>query len=510
MLALAFVVLTAQATAGQAPGAPRSGAPGAEPEARIAPEPTPRIVDPAAEADLPPTFLDDAELARLAQQDIAAARPVLRRSARSAASLATRALAVRLLATYDPGTATARICARALRVDVEPGVRRGAAECLGRLGPEVGGPHTPALVAALGDGNIDVVTMAGWALANVGDAPAIAAVAERTRHPDVRVSRLFLGYAERMQARLGLYTEARGDEVERDAEGRRLIPPGYLLVAQAHGLDLAVSTGWLGLYGGVLGWYHGAFLLSAHGGQAGADASALGGLGGAAVGAALASAYAFTRADSLPLAHTVVQMGTLGTFAGFGAGMLSGFPPASSVAAANLSAAGTLAGTAAGIALVEARPPTVGALGLGMVTGLSVGTATGALWSGYRLGPQFSIGASLLVGSVAGAASTIAAADLDIGLFPLAGAATGGLLGAGASAAVFYGVEPNGFTEATGWGIASATLAGTALGAVGGMLLPRDIDPLLKPELQLFPPLIGAAIGKDGEAVPTLAFGGAF
>lgn len=512
-------VLVALVTGPLSPRQVLDRAPGAEPAATVvepAPvpaEPVPQLVvpgDPAADADAPPAFVDDVELARLAEQDLATARPLLRRTARSAASAATRALAVRLLGTHDPGSPTARICARALRVDVEAGVRRAAAECLGRLGPEVAGPHTPALVAALGDGNIDVVTMAGWALANVGDAPAITAVGERARHPDPRVARLFLGYAERMQARLGLVTEAPVEEIERDPDGRRVVPPGTILVTQAHGLDLAASTGWLGLYGGVVGWYHGAFLLSAHGGETGADAAALAGLGGAAVGAALASAYAFTRADTLPLAHTVVQMGTLGTFAGFGAGLLSGFPPTSSVAAANLSFAGTVAGTAAGIALVEARPPTVGALGVGVVSGLSVGTAAGALWSGYGIDTQFAIGAALLAGSVAGAAGTLATADLDIGLFPLAGAAAGTLLGAGVGAGAFYALEPNGFTEATGWGIAGTTLAGTALGAVGGLLLPRDIDPLLQPELKLFPPVLGAMRTTTGQPVPALLLAGAF
>lgn len=493
-------------------GAMVEGAPvRAEPEPRIVDGPVAQpTLDPATDAELPPSFVGDAELTRLAEEDIEVARPLLRRAARSAADPGSRALALRLLGTHDASSATARICSRALRLDVDAGARRAAAECIGRVGAETGGPHTPALVAALSDGNIDVVTMAGWALANVGDAPAIKAVAERASHPDVRVARLFLGYAERMQSRLGLVSETRADDVERDPQGRRLVPPGYVMVSQAHGLDLAASTAWLGLYGGVLGWYHGAFLISAHGGQAGGDAAALAGLGGAAVGAALGSAYAFTRADTLPLAHTVVQLGTLGTFAGFGAGLLSGFPPTSSIAAANLSFAGTLAGTAAGIALVEARPPTVGSLGVGIVSGLSVGTAAGALWSGYGLGPQFAIGAALLAGSVAGAAGTVATADLDIGLFPLAGAAAGTLLGAGVGAGTAYALDPDGTTEATGWGITASTLAGTALGAVGGMLLPRHIDPLLRPELELFPPVFGSLRSTTGENVPAITLAGRF
>src|SRR5205823_1057431 len=142
----------------------------------------------------------------------------------------------------------------------------------GRLGADVGGPHTPELVAALTDTNLDVITMAGWAVANVGDAAAIGALAQLTHHNDDRVARLFIGYAERMRARLGLMYEAKPEEtVEHDDKGNRLVPPGIVLVTQAHGLDLAASTGWLGLYGGIVGWYHGAFLLSAHGGPAVAD-----------------------------------------------------------------------------------------------------------------------------------------------------------------------------------------------------------------------------------------------
>jgi hypothetical protein len=486
--------------------------PKAEPSP-VAVEAAPRVVDPATEADRPPEVLSDDELTALAISDINAARPALRRAARSAPSSATRALALRLLSAHDASTATARICARGLRVEVDAGVRRAAAECLGRLGPDFGGPHTPALVAALGDGNIDVVTMVGWALANVGDSSAVGAVVDRVRHPDARVARLFVGYAERMRARLGLNYDAPVEPELRDAEGRRIVPAGTILVSQSHSLDMAASTAWLGLYGGAMGWYHGAFLLSAHGGPDGSQTAALGGLAGAAVGAAAASAYGFSRADSMPLAHTVVQMGTFGAFAGYGAGILSGFPPTSGVAAANLSFLGTLAGTAAGIALVEARPPTVGALGVGIVSGISAATAAGALRAGYGsvgLAADYSIAAALFAGSVAGAAGTLATADIDVGLFPLAGATAGTLVGAGLGAGVFAAIEPVSSTETTGWGIAGTTLAGTALGAIGGMLLPRDQDPLLKKELQLYPPTLGALLDSSGQAVPAAVIAGTF
>jgi hypothetical protein len=482
----------------------------AEPTPRTV-DSTPRIVDPAGEgSDRATGFMSDDELARLAETDIQGARAILRRSARSNPAPASRALALRLLATHDASTATARICARSLRIDIDAVVRRGAAECLGRMEPDVGGAHTPALVAALDDGSLDVITMAGWALANVGDAPAIGDVAKRGAHTDPRIAKLFLGYAERMRERLGLVYQANIDEEVRDAAGNRLAPSGYALVSQAHGLDVAAGTGWLGLYGGVMGWYHGAFLPSAHGGRVGAEAAWFGGLGGAAIGAAAGTVYGFTRADSLPLAHTVVQLGTVGAFAGFGAGLLSGVPPTSGVASANLSLAGTLAGTAAGIALVETKPPTLGALGVGLVSGLSFGTAAGALFRGYGALDQPSIGAALLIGGTASAVGTMATADLDIGLFPLAGSTVGAMAGAGVGSVCALIAEPNGFTEATGWTIAATTLTGAGAGAVVGLLVPRHLDPLLNHELELFPPAVGAVATSTGAVVPALVLAGRF
>ncbi|MCC7110767.1 MAG: HEAT repeat domain-containing protein [Deltaproteobacteria bacterium] len=473
-------------------------------------EPVPKVIDPAAAVDTPPLFVADAELERLAEQDLNAARPLLRRAARSAPAFTTRALALRLLASHDASSATARICGRSLRIDPDGLVRRSAAECLGRLGAELGGGQTPALVAALSDGNLDVMTMAGWALANVGEASALGEVAARMKHEDPRVARLFVGYAERMTARLGLDYRPKTAESPRDAEGRRLVPGGLALTTQASGLDMAASTAWLGLYGGITGWYHGAFLLSAHGGTAGAQAAALGGLGGAALGAAAASTYAFTRADSVPLAHTVVQLGTFGTLAGFGAGMLTGAPPSAGVAAANLSAVGTLAGTALGVALVETAPPTLGALGAGVVAGLATATATGALAASYEQSGFGSAGAGLFCGSLAGAGTTLALRDLDVGLFPLAGAAVGSMAGAGGAGAVFALAEAGNPSEAQGWGVLAGTAVGAALGAAGGLALPKEWDPLLARDLEILPPTVSLLGTPDGKVVPGVLLAGRF
>lgn len=473
-------------------------------------EPAPRVIDPASAVDAPPLFVTDEELQRLSEQDVAAARALLRRTARSAPQQSSRALALRLLATADPSSATARICGRSLRIDPDSLVRRSAAECLGRLGADLGGGQTPALVAALADGNLDVMTMAGWALANVGEASALSEVGARMKHEDPRVARLFVGYAERMVARLGLDYQPRSPEAPRDAEGRRLVPGGIALTTQAHGLDMAASTAWLGLFGGITGWYHGAFLVSAHGGPAGAQAAALGGLGGAALGAAAASTYAFTRADTVPLAHTVVQLGTLGTLAGFGAGMLSGVPPSSGVTAANLSAVGTLAGAAMGVALVETAPPTLGSLGAGMVAGLATATATGAVAASYELSAFQSVGAALFCGSLAGAGTTVGLRSVDVGLFPLAGAALGSMAGAGGAGAVFALAEAGNPTEAQGWGVLAGTAVGAAAGAAAGMALPAEWDPLRSRDLVILPPTVAVLGTGEGGAIPGVVVAGRF
>ncbi|MBI1947245.1 MAG: HEAT repeat domain-containing protein [Deltaproteobacteria bacterium] len=498
-----WVCLLSTALAWAAPAAAQ------EPPA-VAAEPAPRVIDPAAAPDAPPLFVSDVDLERLAEQDLNAARPLLRRAARSAPSPETRALALSLLATNDATTATARICARSLRIDPAAAVRRSAAECLGRIGADMGGAQTPALVAALGDGNLDVITMAGWALANVGDSSALGEVAARLKHDDPRVAKLFLGYAERMTARLGLDEVVGAPPPPRDREGRRLIPGGLALATQAHGLDMAASTAWLGMFGGMVGWYHGAFLLSAHGGVGGANAAALGGLGGAALGAAAGSTYAFTRADSVPLAHTVVQLGTLGTLAGFGAGVLSGVPPSSGVTAANLSAVGTLAGTALGVALVETSPPTLGALGTGLVAGLAAGTAGGSLAFSYGLTPSSSAGTALLCGSATGVATTIALRDVDVGLFPLAGAALGSLGGGGAMGGLTALVQGGTQPEAIGWSVLAGTAAGAAAGAAAGLALPRSWDPLVASDLAITPPVVTLLPTPRGEAVPGVMLAGTF
>ena len=453
--------------------------------------------DPANDTAVPPLPSDD-ELRVLAQRDIGLARAPLRRAARTAASAGTRSLAVRLLATNDASVATARICARALRLDVDANVRRGGAECLGRVGPRLGAPHTPALLAALNDRVIDVVTMAGWALANVGDAAAIGALNVRVGHDDVRVGRLFFGYSERLRERLGLRYSGGNDGTvppRASTEAPTAVPPGVVLAFGADGLDTAAATAWLGVYGAMLGWVHGPLMLSAHGGPVGAENGTLAALGFGAVGAAALSAYGFSRADRLTLAHTVVQLGTLGTLAGYGAGQLSAVGPASGVTSANLSLLGTVAGTGLGMAFVESAPPTMGALAAGMTAGVGVGVVGASLAAAYDFPFNQALGSMLLTGSVAGAATTVLLGQQDIGLFPVAGAAAGMMVLGGTAGIVGYNLDAGQGGETTGWLILTGVASGAAIGGILGWAAPRDLDPLLAGTLKLDPPSLAMLPG---------------
>jgi hypothetical protein len=485
-------------------------------------------------AVIPPLPSDD-ELQRLATQDIGAARAPLRRAARTAASARTRILALRLLAANDAGSATARICSRALRADVDALVRRGAAECLGRLGSRFGAPQTATLVGALDDPALDVVTMTGWALAAVGDAGAVTALAARVNHPDARVATLFRGYVARLKDRYSLVPSPvavapglgggaatpppalpSGGSAG-DAAAPTAAPPGVALTFPARNVDTAAATAWLGLYGGMAGWFHGTLLVAAHGGPEGAEVASLGGLGASALGAAAMSGYAYAAAESLPRAHTVVQLGTLGALAGFGAGQLVGFPPVSAVASANLSAVGTLAGMGLGMAFVARNEPTMGALAAGVAATLATGTAGAVLTSSYGYPMNQTLGAMLVTGSVAGIATTTLLARADIGLFPAAGATVGSLVVGGAGAFLMSLIEqglvagrPQ--TEATGWVVLSSITVGAALGGAAGMLVPADLDPLRAGTLRLQPPTMAILPGAGIRPTPTAMamIGGSF
>ena len=469
-------------------------------------------VDPSSAG--PPPLPDDDGLRALAASDIGAARGTLRRAARTADLAGTRALALRLLASNDPSAATARICARSLRLDPEVEVRRAGAECLGRLGPRLSGAHSAALVSALQDPALDVLTMAGWALSNVGDAGTIGPVAALIGHPDNRVGVLFRGYATRLRDRLGLqYDGDDGSHPDRPDDGSPIaVPPGVALTLPSTGLEQAAATGWLGVYGAMAGWIHGPLLLAAHGGQAGAEAGSLAALGMAALGSAGMSAYAFSRADRLRLSHTVVQLGVFGGLAGYGAGQLSDVGAPSGVASANLSFLGTVVGTGLGMAMVEVGAPTTGALAAGLSAGVGAGIAGGTLAAAYRYPFNQSFGAMLLVGSATGAATTMLLAQEDVGLFPAAGAGIGMLMGGGAGGVIGIIADPEALTESSGWIVVGGMATGAAMGAALGLVAPSEWDPLRAGTLKLQPPglVVLPANGIRPEAVTMATIGGTF
>jgi hypothetical protein len=469
-------------------------------------------LDPSAapEAEPLPPLPSDDDLRLLAADDIGVARSPLRRAARTAPSGATRALAVRLLATNDASLATARICARTLRLDVDVEARRAAAECLGRLGPKLSGPQTPQLLAALNDPAIDVVTMAGWALSNVGDAAAVGPLAERISHPDVRVGRLFHGYSERLRDRLNLRYGA--DITPGSASAPTSVPPGGVLAFGANNLDAAASTAWLGIYGAMVGWLEGPLVVAAHGGTAGGDAAPLAALGVGAITGAAMSAYGFARAPHLPLAHTVVQFGTFGTLAGYGAGQLAKNGAPAGVLSADAAVLGTLLGTGVGMILVETAPPSMGALAAGMTAAVGVGAAGATLTAANGDAFDKSLGALLFAGSVAGAGTTLLLGQQDIGLFPVVGAAAGFGVGAGAGIVVASSAAGSGFTDQSGWIVVAGMLAGAAGGGVLAAQLPGDLDPLLSGRLKLNAPSLAVlpALGGNTQPAAVAMLSGAF
>lgn len=439
-----------------------------------------------------PAEPDTAELRALVQQEPAEARPVLRRAARTAREPDARAMALLVLARIDPTRATARICSRALRIDPVPLVRRAAAECLGRLPSASAAPQTPALVAALDDEALDVLTMVGWALANSGDPAAIGPVTAGIEHPDPRVSRLFFEYTQRLRSRHG----APLDEAVPEGAAR-LVPAPDAIISQGGGLETTASTGWLALYGGMSGWLHGGFFPAAHGGPGLQSVAALSSLGGAVAGAAAGGAYGFFRADRLVLAQNVVQLGTFGTIAGYGAGLLSGPGPQMGINMASFGASGALVGTGVAVAMNEVMAPTPGALTLGVATGMGAAMTTGALALGYSLEVDAVIGSVLFMGGATGALTTLVMAPYDVGLLPIVGASLGGISFATVSALTLGIVESvqlrnadQIYTPGAGWAVAGSYALGAVTGAGLALLAPPELDPFLATDLRLNPPAV--------------------
>lgn len=435
------------------------------------------------------------ELKSIAQAPLSSARYSLRKIARTSTVTDARATAIRALAQRDPTSATARICARVLRIDVEAKVRRGGAECLGRLPEPIARTHTPVLVEALDDEDIDVATMAAWALSNVGGAEALGALAQRTTRETGVAATYFYDYTERHRIRHRLrYSE--------DASGYSdtyLVPSATKMYPLSSTGEAFLAVTWAALYAGSATWLTSGLYTTTYGGPLKNTAPFIG-AGAFAIGALAGGTYSFLRADDLLSAHTFVQMGTLGTAAGFGLGAISTLGATN--AALNMSTfglAGSIAGTAIGVVMNETRQPSSGALALGAVAGFGSGFAFVGLASGYGWASRRVIGAGLFAGGVTGALTTLAVGDRQIGLLPSLGALVGGSLLAGVLVPISSVVSTLGnandpalfFSPASGW----TTVGSWAVGAVAGagltMLLPQTWDPFYEFDaLKIQPPTI--------------------
>jgi hypothetical protein len=270
----------------------------------------------------------------------------------------------------------------------------------------------------------------------------------------------------------------------------------------------------------MTGWLHGGLFVTAYGGPPWQMLSALTAMSGAVVGVLAGGSYGFFRADKLKLAHTVVQLGTLGTLVGYGAGTLSNVPPLNGLNMASWGLAGTAVGVLTGVALNETRPPTAGALMLGATVGYGTAVALGGLALTSRYSFEGSFGLAMLGGGAAGLMTTMVAAPAEIGVIPCAAATVGGtvvatMLGLGVATVetIQLGADATApFTEGSGWAI----VAGYATGAVvaGGLatLLPAEWDPLLTEAVAIVPPTVSVlpSVEDPRVAVPIAALGGTF
>jgi hypothetical protein len=484
-----------------------SAAARAEPQPRPSAPPSPAVPDASPETAVPERTPQ--ELQAMLGQGMDKARAEFRRAARTSSSPATRAYALQALGAYDPSPATARVCVRALGTDASVVGRRAGAECLGRLNEAHAKPHTAALVAALDDPSLDVQTMAGWALAASGDVAAYHVLEGRTAHPDGRVAALFVGYVERMRARIdasGTSATVELPPVAVDADGNTLVPPGFVMADGMFSFERALSVSWLATAGAVAGWTHGALMATAHGGSQGGVAAPIAGVVAMAAGAALAGSYAFIRAPRLQSAHLAVQMAAAGAMVGFGAGQFAAQTPLSGVAAADLSLMGSLAGFGVAAAMTELGVvPTPTSLLAGLVVGSSSFVMAGSLASAYGLPNRIAQGGALVMGGVAASAVTLALRNENIGLYPLVGSAVGAALLGGGAGVLATVLEPSGTTTgASGYMVAGGVGLGLGAGALIGAMLP-GVDPFRGLGLV---PQMGAVAAAHGTAVPTLALAG--
>lgn len=406
-------------------------------------------------------------------------RSDVRRTARSAQRAELRAKAIQILSLKDPAIATARICARALRTDPAAEVRRAGAECLGRLPRHTTEDEQSSLVAALSDENMDVITMVGWALVRTGNTTALSAMEALKSHSDPRVAQLFQTYVERLQEQ----QRQRAQTLQREPERIPKVP----LAAGPPPFELALSSAWLALYGGFLGYAHGALVPLAH--LNAADFSILSalavGIGGFAIGGSLGA----TQQLSFQRAHAIVQVGTFATLAGYASGLLSEAGPARGLNATNYGLFGTLAGNGLALALVHLVEPTTGALVFGALSSAGTGLGATLLASGYGFAAEDAIAAGLWTGAITGLLTTVVAAPFDWGTLPIFSATALGCLGA-----ITGGLFESSPTQQA-WSMVAGYGLGAATGALFGFALPPELDPFHKqirlqaPTISLLPPV---------------------
>lgn len=411
-------------------------------------------------------------------------RNELRREARTSTESAVRAAALRALSREDASVATGRICVRALRTDEAPAVRRAAAECLGHLPHAMGTSHTSALMGALADDHVDVVTMAAWALGRVGDAAALEPVHRLRGHPDPRVVTLAQEYEALLVARHGALTRTPSsttalvgpdDDVHRRAQGRAQ--------EQNRNVEVLATAVWLTLSGGMSGWVYGGLLGAAHLGNAGSYA-AVGALGGALGGAAFGGGYALGRKPRLFSAFRLTELAAFGGLAGYGVAALSSPVARRGNDLANFSTTGALLGTGFALVLDSGREAGVGNLAAGLSAALATGAAAGVLVFGAGGDLGESAASALAAGGSAGLLAAVVPSSLDDSVAGWFGAGLGGASLACVSGLVVATAAS--FTlpaEVALGGTALATVAGGATGALlGGMIGQRFLraqDPFL-------------------------------
>ncbi|MFZ9889050.1 MAG: HEAT repeat domain-containing protein [Myxococcota bacterium] len=439
----------------------------------------------------------------------------LRRGARSDPDASVRAAALRSLAQEDPTVATGRICVRALRADEAPSVRRAAAECLGQLPLPLATSHTAALIGALQDEHVDVVTMAAWALGRVGDPAARVAVLRLRTHPDSRGVTLAAEYEALLVARHGALTQPTpSTSVQSGADDELARRAQVEARAQTRAAEVLASAAWLSVFGGMSGWVYGGMLGAAHLGDAGAFAS-LGALGGALGGAAAGGAFALGRRPSLLSGLLLSELAAFGGIAGYGLAALASAPAQRGKNLANFSATGALLGTGLALVVDRGNGPLATRLAAGLGATVGTGTAAGLLVFGVGGDAIESAASALLAGGSAGLLAVVVSPRAEEGVTGWMGAVLGGSTLACISGLVVASmgqyVLPQ---EAVLRGTALATVAGGASGALAGTLFARRVlqehDPFLAVAISRMSPRILFALDRTNmaRALPLLGVGG--